>query len=68
MKIIQWEKHGDVLVGINDQRWKRAVIILEAHLYFGYAPLGIAGSPVVEFRGTNKRHLQRIIQEALRKV
>jgi len=24
MKIIQWEKHGDVLVGINDQRWKRA--------------------------------------------
>ena len=67
MRIIQWQRHGDVLIGIDNMGWKRAVIFWEDNLkYYGYAPLGEPSlQPIQEFSGTNLRRLQKLIAGAI---
>lgn len=67
MKIVEWEKHGEVQVGIDENRYKRAVILREGPQYYGYAPLGCHES-IREYVGTNTRQMCRRIQAALKEL
>ena len=67
MKIIRWERHGDLHVGVDDRGWKRAVIMSEDFQHYGYAPLG-AVVPVREFRERNLRRLRHRIVNMLEEL
>ena len=63
---LSWQKHGDVLVGVDDGGWKRAVILFEkTGDYYGYGPLGFDRHPIEEFIGKNKRDIKQRIQRVV---
>lgn len=67
MKIEYWDKHDDIEVGIDENGWKRAIIMPEHGVNHGFSPLGTV-EPIVEYVDTNKRRLRRRIQAALKEL
>lgn len=64
-KKLRWEKHGDVLVGVDQQGWHRAFLVWDQDMYI--AVYGYGSVPSIEWScafGKNRRNLMQSVEKA----
>ncbi len=64
---MKWEKHGDVLIGVDSKGWRRAFVYLERPGFTCYYAITTLGA-VTKLRETSHNSLANAKHEAARRV